>query len=278
VQNLENRAAAERGTPREHLEEDGARSEQVGACVYGIPGHLFRGHVARRAHHDTGACQSSRDVERATELRPREPEIQQLHAMHGQEDVGWLQVAMHDAAGVQRREGGQDAERDRHRLRRAEGARPETLRQRFALQELHRDEQAPPVFPDLVDLADVRVIDAGRGPCLAPEALPRRGVVGWRGQRLDGNRAFEPIVTRGVHDAHTAFAQLALDCIPANARGPDLAGTTAVGVRRGTGRCRSGQPFVEASETRLRGVVRLLVGHGRVDHTSQAGVRIWPRR
>ena len=112
------------------------------------------------------------------ELRPRQAEVEQLHAVNGQEHVGRLQVAMDDAAGVQRRERGQHAQTDRHRFRCAQRSAPQPLGQRFAFEQLHRDEQAAAVFADFVDLADVRVVDARRGPGLAPQALPRRLVVG----------------------------------------------------------------------------------------------------
>ena len=116
------------------------------------------------------------------------------------------------------------------------GAVPEPLGQRFSFEELHRDEQAPAVFADLVDLADVRMVHACRRPGLAPEALPSGGVVGRRRQRLEGDRALEPIVPRRVDDTHAALAQQAFDHVP----------TDATRMAR-CGRCNDGcpQPLVE---------------------------------
>ena len=60
------------------------------------------------------------------------------------------------------------------RLGHAQRAAPQALGERLALEQLHRDEQLAAVLADLVDLADVRMIDARGGARLAPEALARR--------------------------------------------------------------------------------------------------------
>jgi hypothetical protein len=63
---------------------------------------------------------------------------------------------MHDAASVQRRERGEDVERDRHGLRNAQGALLQAPVERLAFQQLHRDEEVIAfVIADVVDLADV---------------------------------------------------------------------------------------------------------------------------
>ena len=173
-------------------------------------------------------------LERSVQLRPREAEVEQLHAVGGQEDVGRFQVAMDDPARVQRGERGQHAQTDRHRLRRAQRPLSQPLGQRFAFEQLHRDEQPAAVLADFVDLADVRMVDARRRPGLAPQALPRRLVVGERRQRLHGDGALETIVARRVDDAHAAFPQLAFDRIAADASRQDLSRGSARGVRRGS--------------------------------------------
>ena len=86
---------------------------------------------------------------------------------------------MDDPARVQGGERGQHSEADRHRLGDAQRSPAQALGQHLALQQLHRDEELAVVFADLVDLADVRMVDAGRGARLAPEALARR-LVAWR--------------------------------------------------------------------------------------------------
>ena len=83
---------------------------------------------------------------------------------------------MDDAAGVQRRQRGQHVERDRQGLAHAQWAASQPLVERFATQQLHGDEQLALVLDDLVDLTDIRVVDARRGARLAQEALACRGV------------------------------------------------------------------------------------------------------
>ena len=154
-----------------------------------------------------------------------------------------------DAARVQRRERVQHAEPDRHGLGDAHRALLQALRQRRALEQLHGDEQVALVFADFVDLADVRMVDAGRRARLAPEALARRLVLRQRRHRLQRDRAMELLVARGIDDAHPALAELALDRVVAVARGQPIA---AVATSRGTGRLGSGrwadQPVEERAQ------------------------------
>ena len=75
------------------------------------------------------------------------------------------------------------------------GPRRSRSSERLALEELHRDEQLPAVLADLVDLADVRVVDGGRGPGLAAEALAGRVVR--LGDRLHRDPAAEALVLGG---------------------------------------------------------------------------------
>ena len=93
--------------------------------------------------------------------------------MRREEHVRRLQIAMDDAAGVQRAERGQDAEADRNRLRRTQRPITELLSERLPFEQLHGDEQLAAVLADFVDLADVGMVDAGGGARFAPEALAR---------------------------------------------------------------------------------------------------------
>ncbi|HYN08481.1 MAG TPA: hypothetical protein VES67_13945 [Vicinamibacterales bacterium] len=104
-----------------------------------------------------------------------------------------------------------DAATDRDRL--GQGHRPlvQSLRQRCAAEELHGDEQLAVFLADFVDLADVRMVDARRGPRLAPEALPRGLIVFERGHCLQRDRTMQLFVASRVHDAHAAFAELPFD-------------------------------------------------------------------
>ena len=101
VQDLDHRTAGECRTTGEHLEENGASREQIDARVDGLAYHLFGGHVAGRAHQDARARQAGDLIERATELRPGEAEVEQLHAVNRQEHIGRFQVTVDDPASVQ---------------------------------------------------------------------------------------------------------------------------------------------------------------------------------
>ena len=91
------------------------------------------------------------------------------------------------------------------------GPAVESLGERLALEQLHGDEQLAVIVTDLVELAHVRMVDAGRGARLAPEPLARRLVSRGRRDRLEGDDAPEPLVARGVDDPHAALAQGAGD-------------------------------------------------------------------
>ena len=109
----------------------------------------------------------------------------------------------------------------------------QSLRQRLALQVLHHQEvdRMPCVGvprpcrggrrdlgADIMDGADVRVVQAGEGLGLALEPLSqvRIGRDMLR-KHLDGNRAIEPRVTRLVDLAHPARADLGDDLIGSEA-------------------------------------------------------------
>ena len=171
---------------------------------------------------------------------------------------------MDDAARVQRGQRRQHAQADRHGLGGGEGAALEPGRERLALEQLHGDEHAPGVLADLVDLADVGMVDAGGGAGLAPQALPR-GLIRRRGrQGLEGDRPGEALVTGGVDHAHAAFANLALDHVVADARrhrpaggraaGDELAGRVVRPARRRGDRSRPRQPLIEGTKAPARSV------------------------
>jgi hypothetical protein len=65
-----------------------------------------------------------------------------------------------------------------------------------------------PVFPDLVDLADERVIKRRRNQRLTPEAQTRlRILLGVGRQHLDRDAPLEQRVVGEVHLAHAALAE-----------------------------------------------------------------------
>ena len=111
------------------------------------------------------------------------------------ENIRRLDVPMNDAAGVRsvERVGNLDAERqERVELHRAAG---DQVLERRTVEELHDEEGASPVFIDVVDGADVGMIQ-GRG-CfsLAAEALQRLAILGQvLRKKLEGDKASEASV------------------------------------------------------------------------------------
>ena len=84
VQDFDDVAAAECRSPREHLEAHRTGCEQIAAMIDVSAGHLFRGHVARRAHHDAGGRQIGDRPQRAGDVgiaRSCQTKIEQLHAV-----------------------------------------------------------------------------------------------------------------------------------------------------------------------------------------------------
>ena len=79
------------------------------------------------------------------------------------------------------------------------------LGQRVALQVLHHQEVDPVLAPDVMERANVRVVQAGDGLRLALEPLLEIGVGGdMLGEHLDGDGAVESRVSGFVHFPHTA--------------------------------------------------------------------------
>ena len=89
--------------------------------------------------------------------------------------------------------------------------------ERFAFQELHGDEVLALVFPDLVDGANIRMVQSRGSARLALEARQRLLVAGhFLGQELERHHAAELGVLGLVNHAHAPAAQLADDAIVGN--------------------------------------------------------------
>ena len=271
MKDLDDVAAVECRAAREHLEQHGADREQIAAGVDGLAGDLLGRHVARRAHQHPCPRQVCGRVERSRQLRvarPRQAEIEQLHAVGREEHVGRLEVAVDDALGMQRRERGQHPEADGHGIGHAQRPAPQALGQRLTLEQLHGDEQLAALLADLIELADVRVVDPRGGPGFAPETLACRLVAGQRRHRLQRDGALQPLVARRVDDTHPACPQLAGDRVVPYASGQALGRRSARDPRRGMGRQRGARhPVVESAQPSAGRVVDRLLRHGNADHT-----------
>src|SRR5579871_769867 len=85
---------------------------------------------------------------------------------------------------------------------------PDPMLQSGSLEKLHDDERATILLPDVVNRADVRMIQGGRRASLSPETVQGLGVAGeFIGQKLESDKAVESRVLSFVDHAHTAAAE-----------------------------------------------------------------------
>jgi len=142
-------------------------------------------------------------------------EVEHLRlAAPGDEDVRRLDVAVDDAAGVRGVEtvGDLDAEIE-HAVERQRSAR-DLLLQRVAVEQLHHDELLALVLADVVNRADVRVVERRGHARLASEPIERLRVGGEiRGQELQRDLAAQADVFGAVHHAHAARAEPLQDLV-----------------------------------------------------------------
>ncbi len=114
---------------------------------------------------------------------------------------------MNDAFLVRGFEGLRDLQREGQRIRHRDGAPPERVRERGALDELQDEKADPARVLEPVDRRDVRVIESGQQPGLALESGESIGIGSERvGQALDRDIAIEDEVSRPPHFAHAAPA------------------------------------------------------------------------
>ena len=134
----------------------------------------------------------------------------------GQQDVGRLQVAVDDAAARGPRASPAPASRTSAAASRGGSGVPSSLLvQAAAVAELQREERQAVVLADLVDLHDVRVLQAGRRPRPRCGSGPGRSAPAWPPARIifRATTRFRPTLPGLVDDAHAAAAQLAQDLV-----------------------------------------------------------------
>src|SRR6266403_1454472 len=168
---------------------------------------LRHGRARRR-----GCCEGGAGRQRHGRLG--QAEVEKFRARRSQHDVAGLQIAVDHAVAVRfvQRIGNLAAEfknlleRDRTLL--------QALRQRLAFETFHDEVVCSVLMANVVQHADVRVIQAGNGFGFALETLLANGIIReLRRQDLDGDRAVEPRVPRAENFAHSARAQRRHDFI-----------------------------------------------------------------
>jgi hypothetical protein len=132
----------------------------------------------------------------------------------GDENVGGLDVAVDDALGVGgvERVGNFDAEIEK-KLQ-IQGTSADGMFQRFAVETFHGQVGLAVGFSDVVDGANVGMIQRGGGARFATEALERLRVFGqFIGEEFQGDEAAEVGVLSLVHHTHAATAELFDDAV-----------------------------------------------------------------
>ncbi len=258
VQHRVQRLAPERLLQREELVEHGPGREQVRARVDGAALGLLGRHVVGRAQDHAAA----RDA--GARAQARQAEVQQLDLpARADQDVGRLDVAVHDAARVGVAEAGADLQEDAHAL--GQGDRRLALDQRaqvVALEQLHGHVEPPVGLVHVVDADDVGMAQLADRLDLATEALVQLFLGGeLLGEHLERHRPAQGQVAGAVDHAHGAFAQLVEDLVTAeggHGRGLRRRGAAApprrCRARRPRWRRRSGAwPVPRAAPSRPRG-------------------------
>src|SRR6266478_6282515 len=92
-----------------------------------------------------------------------------------------------------------------------------TVLQGFAVEELHRDELLTVLLTNVINCADVRVVQCRCGLRFATKAFQSSGIVKhfWR-QELQRHGSMKPRVFRFVNNAHPAAAELLDDAVMRN--------------------------------------------------------------
>ncbi len=207
--------------PGGHLVEHGAAREHIGARVESLAPRLLGRHVGDRSDRGARVRQpgfSDRRrggrVERSRVVGLlRETEVEKLRlSSFGDEDVRGLQVAVDDAPRVRGFQRVRDLDRDVEEGRELEWAGDQAVMKRFAVEQLHGDEGFALVLVDVIDGADVGVLERGGRPGLALQPLEglriRRGLLR---KKLQGHAAAELQVLGFVNDSHPAASELRED-------------------------------------------------------------------
>jgi len=210
--------AAERQRAGGHFIEDGAKREKVSARVEFLAGDLLGGHVSNGAESGARAGEMFRHVESgggdvfgsfgiAEDFG--EAEVEHLcYASASNKDIAGFDVAMDDAFGVSGVEGVSDFNGQRQQSLHGHGTTGDLVLQRHALKELHGDEGVAVLLANVVDGANVGMIE-GRGSLgFAPKASESMRIASDIGrEEFQGDAAVEADVLGLIDHAHSAAAE-----------------------------------------------------------------------
>src|SRR5207302_10482866 len=129
-------------------------------------------------------------------------------------NVRGLDVAMDNPRGMRGIQSIGDFNAERQEYFDFEGAAGDALLQGSALQALHDDERSAVLLPDIVDGADIGVVEAGGAAGLALETGKRIGIADQVvREEFEGDEAVETRILGLVDHAHSAYAQFFCDAV-----------------------------------------------------------------
>jgi hypothetical protein len=219
---------------RRHLVEHDPEGEDVRAAVERFTASLLGRHVGHGSHGDAWPGQvvgwrgNRRSVRRRDGRFLRhfgKPEIQDLRvAPPADEHVRRFDVAMDDAVRVRRLDRVGDLGREVHDASLGQRPRLEQVLQRLPLEQFHHQEAASLVLAEVVDGADIGMIERRGGARLPLETLDRGGVIREpRREELERDVASQASVLRPIDNAHSAAAEFVEDPVMRD-DGPDHPG------------------------------------------------------
>ena len=177
--------ARERLASGSHLVQDCSEGKQVGACIQLFAARLLRRHVCHRSHGAAGAGEvgvhgGGHRTARRFELRHRsrgnfgQSKVEDLGlSTLGQKQVRRFQIAMHNARRMRHIKRISNLSGKVHELFNRKGFSLDAVLQRRAFKALHHDVEPILVFANVVDGADVGVIESRCGPGLTLKSFSR---------------------------------------------------------------------------------------------------------
>ncbi len=222
---LRHRRGAERAAAGEELVDDEAERKDVALRGDLPPKELLGRHVGRCPRTDVFDPPNRGQ----TEIHDAYPAIAVQH------HVGWLQIAVDDAALMGGGEPGAQLARDVGGLVLRESANPtERAREIFPVDVFHREIEQAVGLPDVVHAAHVGVGNLPRGAHLVVKLRQAHRIVADRfRQELERDRLAEAQIVRPIDLTHPAAAKKADDPIPAVEHRAGFEAPVADGIRRG---------------------------------------------
>ncbi len=208
------RLAPEGRRAGKELVEHAGERVLVGATVDLAATDLLRSEVVERSREVPGGGRATR-----TELRGQAEVGQVAVVGRVDENVRGLDVTVDETAGVRRVERVRDLAHEPESALGRKRPRQEERSEIGAVDEAGREVDLAVDLAGGVDGDDARVVDRGREPRLAQEALPERRVAGeLRRNQLQCDGPVESELGRSVHHAHPAAAEHALDPVAGELR------------------------------------------------------------